>query len=494
MRKSKRILIILAFILLLGLIYMPSKTLAAEDGEIWDITIGANEGKYVSSVNLYLEEHETEQLKSTIKVWKNSETVEDDSIQANWSSSDENVVTVSSTGLLTAQKEGKATITATIEDKTRSIEVNVKPAPVYPDLSDIEYKWYNYIHGTSRLALISENAVKWDKNTKDGRLYAIVTKANTRPEIVLNKNGGIDIQNNKDLLEIYTISSDYSKEYQGYLDVELNKYLELNQDIYLWVISENKLDYDSWYSNENGAKIGSFCKFVISGEKIEKRDNPVYSGLFWASFIDSKGIQIELNLPRDTNGKQRNFNLKIGKITDEGILNKIKNGATDGFANLEEYAKLNSPVYEGKLTTNEEFWLGYKIEGETLPLAGKLEDDEYYYVYVIFDDENGKYAPIEHCLTLGQASVHEDDKWYLLPYGDDKFKWREFSTENTGGDYTPTGTDGTIQAGSSTGADQTISTTSLPHTGISYAIIGIIAILGVSSIVFYFKNNKYKGI
>ena len=117
-----------------------------------------------------------------------------------------------------------------------------------------------------------------------------------------------------------------------------------------------------------------------------------------------------------------------------------------------------------------------------------------YYFYIILDDENGEYVPIEHCLTLGQASVNSEGNWFVYCYGEDKFNWKEFSTENTGGDYTPTGTDGTIQTGSSTGADQTISITSLPHTGISYAIIGIIAILGVSSIVFYFKNNKYKGV
>ena len=140
----------------------------------------------------------------------------------------------------------------------------------------------------------------------------------------------------------------------------------------------------------------------------------------------------------------------------------------------------------------------YNSTKNTIDLSGKLEDDEYYYIYVIFDDENGKYAPIEHCLTLSEASVYDGgEHWYLFPYGDDKFNWKEFSTENTGGDYTPTGTDGVIPTtkdGTTQTSDKSTSTTILPHTGISYSLIVAISIIGVVGIIAYFKNNKYKGI
>ncbi|MBP5476860.1 MAG: Ig-like domain-containing protein [Paludibacteraceae bacterium] len=73
---------------------------------------------------LTLEEEETKQLKATVY------PADTDFPDVTWSSSNENIASVSSTGLVTAKKAGNATITASTDGKSASCAVTVTEKPV----------------------------------------------------------------------------------------------------------------------------------------------------------------------------------------------------------------------------------------------------------------------------------------------------------------------------------------------------------------------------
>lgn len=64
-----------------------------------------------------------DQIKTLTVIYNPEDTQEDKTVT--WKSSDDTVATVDSTGLVTAKGEGKATITATVGDKTATCEVTV---------------------------------------------------------------------------------------------------------------------------------------------------------------------------------------------------------------------------------------------------------------------------------------------------------------------------------------------------------------------------------
>lgn len=468
MKKSRKILLIMAFVVLLGLIYMPSKTLATEE-KYSSIVIGMNQGLDVNDgveVKLVLGVHESEKLKIIVKD-TNYDEVENPKIL--WSSSNENVVTIDSNGTLLAKGEGTATITATGGGISKSRPVKVSKLQSFVDFSDVKFTWNNTYWSTS--LEVESNLYK----DKDIRTFYKIIVNDEKAEIKEDEHGSISLNEN-DLSVLPTDGKIYLME----------QYVEKYKNISILIVQS----VSTLYYKEDGNHILNVNK--VERIRLDEFEFPTFSGAFTSSFISSKMTQIILNEPC---ASPRKFTIKVGKITDENILNKIKNGDKDGFANLEVFAKENKPIFEGKVESTNSDKITYK--DEILPLDGKLEDKEYYYLYIILDDENEKYVPIEHCLTFGQAYVQKSDEtgsWSVHMYGDDKFNWKEFSTENTGGDYTPTGTDGTIKVGNSTGTDQTTSTATLPHTGIGATILGVISVLCVIFGITYYKNNKYKGI
>lgn len=170
--------------------------------------------------------------------------------------------------------------------------------------------------------------------------------------------------------------------------------------------------------------------------------------------------------------EKRKFKLKIGKITDNSILKKIKDGDYSGITELLEYAKKNEAVYTGNLTTTSKDY--FRIDKALFDGRKILQDKAYYYVYAQFDDENGKYYPIEG-VTLGQAwfSSINKNNWDLYAYTTDNFEWNNLS-----------GTNG----------DDTVAKDKLPNTGATIAIAISIIMLLASVITFKVKRDKYKEI
>ena len=212
---------------------------------------------------------------------------------------------------------------------------------------------------------------------------------------------------------------------------------------------------------------------VIYGKKLNRYEESKYSDAFDSTFMTYSADQIVTNFTHASDNN-RKMQIKVGKITDNSILQKIKNQDSSGFANLLSYAKSNSGIYNQTLNAdaNDSFAIEYNA-GDSSTTGNKvinlngLEDGAYYYLYVKTDDENGKFTSNE-AVTLARASIYENDKWYMFFYGSSDFKWADFG--------------GIIE-------DNTTARTILPKTGIyGYIIVGV----GLLTIIGVVSRKKYK--
>lgn len=259
---------------------------------------------------------------------------------------------------------------------------------------------------------------------------------------------------------------------------KLSEYTELNQDLFLWVIETSRIE-ESYY-NTDGDNIYYATKFVVEGKKIDRAKLPQLNLIlqsftigYWpsTSYSDSNNYtHINFNFPTATSN--RKFTLKIGRVTDNSILTKIKNNDYTGITDLLLYAKNNKAVYSERLTTSSEAY----FKSDTTLFDGRklLENKAYYFIYVEFDDENGKYIPVEG-VTLGQAWFSStSDSWDLWAYTKSDFQW-----DNLTSTYTPT-------------SDPTTAPGILPQTGTN-ALIVIFLILAttVTGVILYRKYSNY---
>ena len=225
--------------------------------------------------------------------------------------------------------------------------------------------------------------------------YALIVKPN---------NSKPDIENS----ELLDLSYDDSKKMFKVINSEkLTKYVELNQDLYMSIVEDQ----------------GSNKKVIVAyGKKVERYAESKYSDVFHATFVANSATQIVTNFThaKDNNRKMQ---VKIGKITDQSILQKIKNKDSSGFVNLLNFAKTNSGIYNKTLNADrddsyaieynagESSSAGVKTGNEIINLKN-IEDKTYYYLYVKTDDENGKYISNE-AVTL--AFLYSYIVLYLHP-------------------------------------------------------------------------------
>lgn len=426
------------------------------------LSIKSSTGDSVSNVNLVLEKHPTETLMAEVEDAMYAK-VEDATVT--WTSSNPDVATVDGTGKITAVSVGTTTITAEATGVSDTCEITVIAAPKFTDFSNAKYE----------LLFDSDVDLKITGITpiENNDYYYIITSSNTKPTIVTTSYGSLDTEKTANV-NLLNVNSKDNYIYGGNLD----KYVELNQDLYIWIVEDVRLDD---YYTENGENyISHSTKIVVEGQKLTRPELPklnliLKSFSIWGGAKETEeSTYISFRFPSDT--ENRKFKLKIGKVTDNSILQKIQNNDYSGITALLEYAKNNEPVYTDDLTTTTENY--YKNDKALFDGIKLLEDRAYYYIYVEFDDENGIYQPIEG-VTLGQAWISKsNDYWDLWAYTADNFEWNDLS--GTGAVTIP--------------KDETIANDNLPNTGIRItAIISIIALIG-AAIFFKIKNNKYKGI
>lgn len=316
----------------------------------------------------------------------------------------------------------------------------------WTDFSNAEYKadWDGVCQIRAEVSNVTTKA-------KEGRAYyAIITKDESKPEL-----------NIKD-------AKPMSKDSNNNLFVYITEYAELNQDLYLWIIEH---DYISEKEN-----------FVVSAKKIERPELRKYTSVFRNTYIAKDSFILDFNIPYSTN--QRKFNVKVGKIADNNILKSIKNNESTVFDNLISYAKSSNSIYNTELMTNDGIFPGCSNVSQT-KIDLSVEDGEYYYLYVDFDDENGKYYPLDPGITIAQATS-SDYYWSLFFLGDNNFNWKDFGNEGENQPKTDP------EEGKK--EDPTVAPKTMPRTGKN--IILTISIIAVIASIAYFGRwiDQYRKI
>jgi len=449
------------------------------------LTIGGNSGKSVLSVNLILSEHETETLTATVEDYNYAEV---SNAKITWKSSDTSIVTVNeNTGELKALKEGKVTITATAAGVSDTCEVSVYGAPKFTDFS--KAKFQNEISYTEESLKISGITP-----AENGSYYYVVTPTKTKPNLVLS-GGMIDSSIEGQDFNLLTINTKDNYVYTR----NLAKYTELNQELYLWVIQQVSLE--EYYYDSNSKYVSHASRFVVEGEKLTRAQLPNLNLILksftigeWTYSNDSANYtSINFNFPTHT--EKRKFTLKIGKVTDNKILTKIQKGDYTGITELLSYAKKNESVYSKELTTTTRGF--YRNDKAIFDGNKLLKNKAYYYIYLQFNDENGKYAPIEG-VTLGQAILSStNNNWDLWAYTADNFEWDNLTPTTPETDKKDEVKEENIDKEENTEKeekDDTVSDVKLPNTGKQIIISSIIVLLAISGILMYKKYNQYKGI
>lgn len=434
----------------------------------YDLTIGGNSNTSVSSVNLVLNEHDTESLYAKVRDDKYN-TVEDASIS--WASSDTSVVTVDNNGTIKGIKAGTATITATAAGVTDSCEIRVLNGPVFTNFSNAKYQLLFDTDVDLKITGVSSQ----DKHD----YYYMITSDKNKPTFSKTKYGGLDTEATKNVKNLLTNTD------EGYIyATNLDEYVELNQDLYLWIIEDVRLE-DSYAISAENNYISHSVKFVVEGEKLTRPELPqlnliLKSLSIWGGVNNANTEEyssIHFRFPSST--ENRKFRLKIGKVTDNSILQKIQSNDYSGITALLSYAKNNNSIYSSDLTTVSPNY--YKNDKALFDGLKLLQHKAYYYIYVEFDDENGKYYPIEG-VTLGQAWISSSNTyWDIYAYTADNFEWDNLSS-------TP------IEDSPKEGTDTTKAPGKLPQAGTKFGIGFVIIVLISVSIFIYRKYNNLKGI
>ena len=342
-----------------------------------------------------------------------------------WESDNTQIATVDTAGKVTAIKEGTAKITVKTKDgnytATCIVTVSKNDGIVWTDPSNIKF------------TVTEDFYLKVTGLKEDGKYYGFISNGKIAPTV--SDTGWIENEN----LPV-TNKPGFS----------ISKYLEKSGDIYVWI-------YETQIVNNVRQN-----KCIIEAQKIERPALKKIGTRMKCYFLNEETSTHLFEAYSYENA--RKINVKIGKVTDKSILRAIKNGETDCLQKLLDYAKNADSIYTGTVPLGR---------SESITNKLNLVNDEYYYVYMVLDDENGKYFPVED-VSLYQALTYEKDgktSKNLFDYLNDNFKW------NLGNDDT------TI--------DNTTATGKLPQTGASIVIYVAITLVIVAGVIFAIKYKKY---
>ncbi len=342
-----------------------------------------------------------------------------------WKSDNTQIATVDTAGKVTAIKEGTAKITVKTKDGNHTatciVTVSKNDGIVWTDPSNIKF------------TVTEDFYLKVTGLKEDGKYYGFISNGKIAPTVP--DTGWIENEN----LPV-TNKPGFS----------ISKYLEKSGDIYVWI-------YETQIVNNVRQN-----KCIIEAQKIERPALKKIGTRMKCYFLNEETSTHLFEAYNYENA--RKINVKIGKVTDKSILRAIKNGETDCLQKLLDYAKNADSIYTGTVPLGR---------SESITNKLNLVNDEYYYVYMVLDDENGKYFPVED-VSLYQALTYEKDgktSKNLFDYLNDNFKW------NLGNDDT------TI--------DNTTATGKLPQTGASIVIYVAITLVIVAGVIFAIKYKKY---
>ena len=342
-----------------------------------------------------------------------------------WKSDNTQIATVDTAGKITAIKEGTAKITVKTKDgnytATCIVTVSKNDGIVWTNPSNIKF------------TVTEDFYLKVTGLKEDGKYYGFISNGKIAPTVP--DTGWIENEN----LPV-TNKPGFS----------ISKYLEKSGDIYVWI-------YETQIVNNVRQN-----KCIIEAQKIERPALKKIGTRMKCYFLNEETSTHLFEAYNYENA--RKINVKIGKVTDKSILRAIKNGETDCLQKLLDYAKNADSIYTGTVPLGR---------SESITNKLNLVNDEYYYVYMVLDDENGKYFPVED-VSLYQALTYEKDgktSKNLFDYLNDNFKWNLENDDTT--------------------IDNTTATGKLPQTGASIVIYVAITLVIVAGVIFAIKYKKY---
>lgn len=273
----------------------------------------------------------------------------------------------------------------------------------------------------------------------------------------------------KDKSDKLLLDSDINKEIEMY---SINIKSALNKDIYCYIVEK-----------QNG-KCGTPYKTKIprlQQHSLGNRMRAYFHSTSTAIYCYEDIIYYTNNYE---DREDRKVKLKIGTITDNNILLSIQKGEANCLQKLLDYAKSAKAIYTETISIDEK---------KSITSNLNITNHAYYYVYMVMDDENGKYYPVED-VSLYQALVGETIGKNLYDYLDDNFKWNLESQEPTTPVNKPNPTTPVTTPNNTKTPDTTVAAGKLPKTGIGIGLISLI-IIAISGLIFaYFKYDKLKGI
>ncbi len=386
--KSKKILAVL-LILIFGIALIPTITKAASNVTVQSISVTSKAGTYKTgevvtieatlSGNVVASENSSNSLSLKFGTSENygrasvyNGTVNNNKITFQYTIKDTDSGELSLRGIIgTLKDEQGENVNLSFDGSLTGNKVTANPI-VWTDASKAKIT----INDLNRL--IIENVTEINTH----RYYTFITNTATQPKLELEDGR---IQNATQ---------------QSLGNINLSGIFEKTGDIYLYVCEE-QISYDSGEIEH---------KFLLSS-KIERPAQKNFGSRMKAYFF-SDYTSTFLNEPHDSNNN-RNINLKIGRITDNSILLSIKNNEKNALSKLLSYAKSAESIYTGKIALGK---------SETITTNINIEHGSYYYVYMVLDDENGTYYPVED-VSLYQGLVGETVGKNLFDYLDDQFKW-----------------------------------------------------------------------
>lgn len=371
-----------------------------------------------------------------------------------WSSNKTDIATVDANGVVKGISKGVATITATANNKTATCTVTVTEENNDDEekdnddskeenennqenfLGDFSKITFNVEFGSfSSVKVKVKNAVF---NKKEYSYYAFISKETN------------DSRTSKDESILYPSYNDDGTVEFYITGTKANEIFETSGKNYLYIIAKDK------ELNE---------RIILQNIELEEIKLPDLGKRLDIFLYDENKTIVSNTVGISAD---RKITYKIGKITSNDVLRTFKNdSSTKAFSKLLEYAKGAEYLKTGYTTAN----------GESFNLTNdiKLEEDSYYFIYMIAEDENGKYIEFED-VAIYEPGLLKDGNT-LVHFTFSTINVDDETTNNNGGAITQTG-------------DKTTATTILPDTGIKYVVIVTIILIGITGFISYKRYKK----
>lgn len=376
-------------------------------------------------------------------------------------------------GLLTAHASVKA-VEAADDTGTQGVGQTTQTDDVGGD-TETELTWTDF--SNAKLELVNNNGqyfidLKGITPISGHRYYLYFLTDRNEPSIEKIKEMDEDASAKK-YRKIFSANTSFLR-----TSAEINDAYVENKDFYMAIV-------------EKQVKVDEFEKVGKYGVKLERLEIPKYSDAFTKTVVGKNVTQILTHFPMEDKGAQRKMTIKIGHITDNEILKKIKNKDKSGFQDLLAYAKSNSAIYNEKVNASSYgSKMGYAgSSAVSIDIGDKIADGAYYFLYVEADNENGKYISSE-AVTLAKG-FNKVGSWSLSFYGSDDFNMDEF-TGGTDVTPSPNPTDKPAPTQAPDNKDDSTMKGKLPQTGVNMALglVGFGAVLIAGESYRRYRKNK----